>query len=429
MSQLSPPPDDLIAIVDDPNEAGQRIPMIAATGQAVGEFVDAAHGLSVDETLAGTERAGLDRDSVDALLVYCAERRCADTAATCPGCRLRAEALGWHDLSGFLADHARIELEDEDTQLTGKGSRTARFATLVELNETWSGREYWFFARRVLRKLRHGLRRSGVKLATFADDGETPAVVLVEPQLADNIGMVARAMGNFGLDSLRLVAARDGWPNEKARVAASGANYIIDAATHHDSLEDALAEDHWVCATTARQRDMRKPVMTPAQAAEEMAKRIAAGQRCSMIFGRESSGLSSDEVARADAIVMIPVNTRFASLNLAQAVLLLGYSFMLTGDRYTLGRVTRHEKPTTTGVSFGRDTPATKRELDGLFEHLEGELDRRGFFVPAHRKPTVVRNLRTMLARVELSAQEVRTLRGIVATLTQRSPRDPEPEN
>ena len=146
----------------------------------------------------------------------------------------------------------------------------------------------------------------------------------MEPQLADNIGMVARACANFGLDDLRLVNPRDGWPNEKARIAASGANYIIDDAQRFATLDESIADLNWVAATTARQRDLRKPVLTPEQAIAEMRTRIGRGERCGILFGRERNGLETTEVANADALIMIPVNSRFASLNLAQAVLLIG---------------------------------------------------------------------------------------------------------
>ena len=153
-------------------------------------------------------------------------------------------------------------------------------------------------------------------------------LILVRPQLADNIGMVARAMANFGLEHLRLVEPRDGWPNEKARIAASGANFIIDGAEAFAGFEAALAGLNWVCATTARQRDLAKAVLTPEQAVEEMLAALGQGQRCGIVFGPERNGLETGEVANADAVVMAPVNPNFASLNLAQAVLLLSYEWM-----------------------------------------------------------------------------------------------------
>lgn len=416
------------APVDVRTVSGWQVPVVAGkapTGDSsVGEFVARLHEEPVSALEDGALGTSLSRAQLDDVLVFCAERACEASGATCPNCRLRANALGHLSIKDFIADHAEIRLIAEDARIQGPGERTAAFEGFEAFQRDWAGQEVWFLARRVLRKLRHGLRRSGVNVAPLAGAGETPSVVLVEPQLADNIGMVARAMGNFGLDDLRLVAPRDGWPNEKARVAASGANAIIDAAAAHDAVTDAIADLNWVCATTARQRDLRKPVMTPQQAAEEMSRRIADGQRCGVLFGRESSGLASNDLVDADAIVMIPVNSRFASLNLAQAVLLLGYQFMLTTDRATLGRVTTYETPREAGVNLGGAQPATKSDLAGLFDHLEGALEAAGFFVPAHRKPTVMRNLRTMLTRMAPTAKEVRTLRGVVATLS-RPPRQP----
>jgi tRNA/rRNA methyltransferase len=246
-----------------------------------------------------------------------------------------------------------------------------------------------------------------------------PVIILVEPQLGENIGMCARAMGNFGLTRLRIVNPRDGWPNEKARIAASGANYIIDDARAYDTLEASIGDLNWLAATTARQRDLRKPVMTPEQAIAEMRTRIARGERCGILFGRERNGLETSEVANADALIMIPVNSRFASLNLAQAVLLLGYEWMRGDPGRSLGRVTTFERPLSEGLYLGRDRLATKEELLGFFEHLERELEAQGFFNPEHRRPTVVQNLRSLLSRIGATDQEVRTLRGIVATLAQ----------
>jgi tRNA/rRNA methyltransferase len=148
-----------------------------------------------------------------------------------------------------------------------------------------------------------------------------------------------------------------------------------------------------------------------------MRTRIAKGERCGVLFGRERNGLETAEVANADALVMIPVNTRFASLNLAQAVLILGYEWMRTSESQSLGRVTTYETPIAAGLNLGADRLATKEELVGFFEHLERELDRLGFFNPPHRRSAVARNLRTMFSRMGATEQEVRTLRGIVATL------------
>jgi tRNA/rRNA methyltransferase len=239
----------------------------------------------------------------------------------------------------------------------------------------------------------------------------------VRPQLADNIGMVARAMANFGLSELRLVAPRDGWPNEKARIAASGANAIIDDADSFPDFGAALTGLNWVCATTARQRDLVKPILTPAQAVEEMRRRFAEGQRCGILFGPERNGLETEEVANADAVVMAPVNPSFASLNLAQAALLLSYEWMKQSGGGTLGRVTTYEQPVEAGLRTRGYPPASKQELLGFFQHLERELDAQGFFSSPEKRPSMVQNIRTMFTRMGATEQEIRTLRGIVKAL------------
>ncbi len=247
-----------------------------------------------------------------------------------------------------------------------------------------------------------------------------PAVVLVNPQLGENIGTAARAMGNFGLDDLRLVDPRDGWPNKRAGETASGADWIIEGARVHDDLPAALADCHFVYATTARPRGMVKQVVTPAEAAADMRARAGRGEKTAILFGRERWGLDNDEIALADVIVMAPVNPDFASLNIAQAVLLVGYEwFKLTAS--SIGQATP-ELPATEGPGLKMpDTrPATKAELGGLFDHLETELDASGFFKSRANRPTMVRSLRNLLQRAELTEQEVRTLRGVVASLVRQ---------
>ncbi|MCB1519213.1 MAG: RNA methyltransferase [Hyphomicrobiaceae bacterium] len=243
------------------------------------------------------------------------------------------------------------------------------------------------------------------------------SVILMEPQIAENVGMVARAMANFGLDEMRVVNPRDGWPSEKARAVASGAAAIVDGAGVHADLTSAIGDLNWVAATTARQRDLRKPILTPEQAAAEMRRRIGEGQRCGMLYGRERNGLETSEVANADAIVMIPVNAKFASLNLAQAVLLNGYAWLGSGEGATLGRKTRNDRRIGSGLHLGHDVPAKHDEIEGFFGHLEEALEQKGFFTPPERRHVTVRNLRSLFLRAGLTAQEVRTLRGIVATL------------
>ncbi|MEL6372659.1 MAG: RNA methyltransferase [Pseudomonadota bacterium] len=247
-----------------------------------------------------------------------------------------------------------------------------------------------------------------------------PAVVLVRPQLGVNIGSAMRAMANFGLDDLRLVAPREGWPNEHAMKAASRAETCLQPVAVHDDTPAALADLHWVCATTARQRDLSTPVMTPEGVVSEMRARQAAGQKCGMLFGPERAGLANADLAGADALVMIPVMPKFASLNLAQAVLLMGYEWVRQGGDATLGRVSTYERPREAGVQHGWRRPATKAEVHGLFDHLEGALDEKGYFFPPEKRPTMVQNLRTMLTRSQPSEQEVRTWRGIIAAFTKR---------
>jgi tRNA/rRNA methyltransferase len=394
-------------------------PVLGPRDTRVAEVVHACHSASIDQGLEALAIPDLNRSTLGPILQYCASLQCVADQATCPGCKRRTEAQGIDTLDQYILSKKEVIVGDGRVRLKGEGTETITTPCLETLVKQWSGENYWFWARRVIRKLRHGLRRAHMRGEPVAAEGETPSIILMEPQLADNIGMVARACANFGLDDLRLVHPRDGWPNEKARIAASGANYIIDDARAFGTLEESIADLNWIGATTARQRDLRKPVLTPEQAIAEMRTRIGRGERCGVLFGRERNGLETSEVANADAFIMIPVNSRFASLNLAQAVLLTGYEWMRSDAGRSLGRVTTYEKPLAEGLYMGRDRPATKDELFGLFEHLERELDANGFFNPAHRKAVVSQNVRTLLTRLNATEQEVRTLRGIVATLAQ----------
>ena len=229
-------------------------------------------------------------------------------------------------------------------------------------------------------------------------------MVLVRPQLGENIGAAARAMLNFGLTELRLVAPRDGWPNKAALAMASGADAIVESATLFPTLEAALADRHFVAATTARVRELEKPVLEPQVAAGALRSRHEAGEATALVFGPEAAGLTNDEAALADVFITIPTNPAFASLNLGQAVLILGYAWFGARAR---PQPARQAAP-----------PATKAELFGLFDHLERELDRLGFLHPPEKKPAMMRNLRTMLSRAGFTEQDVRTLRGVVAALT-----------
>ena len=247
---------------------------------------------------------------------------------------------------------------------------------------------------------------------------QSPAIILVEPQLGENIGMAARAMANFSLTDLRLVAPREAWPNKDAYSAAAGARWVIDGARVYENVSEAIADLHFVCATTARSRDNVKQVLAPQSAASQMRKRIRAGQRCGIMFGCEQAGLENDHIALADIMVMAPVNPRFASLNLAQAVLIMGYEWLKQEESGVLGRETAFDGPAREGVQMLRTRPATRGEMAGLFEHLERELDASGFLRPPEKRPQMVRNLRNMFQRMGASEQEVRTLRGVLSSLT-----------
>ena len=238
-----------------------------------------------------------------------------------------------------------------------------------------------------------------------------PAVILCEPQLGENIGTAARAMANFGLTDLRIVNPRDGWPNEKARDASARANHIIDAVQVFDTVEEAVADLRFLFATTARSRELVKLVRGPVEAAETLVRFGTDGLATGILFGRERWGLNNDEIALSDEIVTLPVDPKFSSLNIAQAVLVLAYEW--------------RQKATVGALPFGADEemPAPKQELIRLFEHLEGALDKERYFRPDHRKPAMVLALRGIFQKAALSEQEVRTLRGVVASLEGRKTR------
>ncbi len=252
---------------------------------------------------------------------------------------------------------------------------------------------------------------------------EAPAIILVEPQLGDNIGAAARAMANFGLGELRLVCPRDGWPSESARAFAANAAPVIDKALIFQSVEDAIADLHFIMATTARPRGMVKPVASPQTAMAETFARTNARQNCGVLFGKESSGLVNDHVALADWVVMAPVHPRFASINLAQAVLLVGYEWRKQSEEMQLGRQTAFDGPAREGMPEFASHPAAQADLNGLFDDLERELDASGFLRPPEKRGAMVRNIRNMIKRMNPTDQDVRTLRGIVASLTRRHER------
>ncbi len=231
-----------------------------------------------------------------------------------------------------------------------------------------------------------------------------PVIILVEPQLGENIGMVARAMLNCGLTKLRLVEPRDGWPSEKAQAAASGADIVLDGAQVFETTAAAVADLERLYAATARPRGMVKTVVTPRQAALEMhaAPQAATG----ILFGPERSGLINDDIALADAALAVPLNPTFASLNLAQAVLLAGYEWYQACA----------ERPARS-LETNAAAPASKSELINFFERLEGALDETGFLLPVEKRPRMVRNLRNLFGRIEATQAEVDTLHGIISAL------------
>ncbi|MCP4381611.1 MAG: RNA methyltransferase [Hyphomicrobiales bacterium] len=241
-------------------------------------------------------------------------------------------------------------------------------------------------------------------------DNLAPAVILVAPQLGENIGTAARAMANFGLTRLRLVRPRDGWPNEKARAAASGANHVIDTARIFETLADAVADLAFVYATTARAREVAKPVAGPHEAGARLRALARANSATGVIFGPERAGLNNDDLSHADEIVTFPVDPTFSSINIAQSVLLIGYEWRRSG--LTAGDA---------GLPFTLDRElAPKADLFRLFDHLESSLDASGFFRPPEKRTHMVEGLRSILQRAELSEQEVRTLRGVIASLERR---------
>ncbi len=225
-------------------------------------------------------------------------------------------------------------------------------------------------------------------------------------------------MANFGVTDLRIIAPRDGWPSESATAAAAGADHVIDNAQVFDTVAEAVADIHKLYATTARPRDMVKEVMTPEKAARESCAVMQAGQNIGFLFGAERAGLHNDEIAIADTIVMAPVDPNFASLNLAQAVLLMSYEWRKAAAQDTLGRITEFDGPEREGLHLRGSKPASKSDMMGLFEHLETELDESGFLKPPEKRPGMIRNLRNMFVRMGATEQEVKTLRGVVASLT-----------
>jgi tRNA/rRNA methyltransferase len=229
----------------------------------------------------------------------------------------------------------------------------------------------------------------------------TPVIVLVRPQLGQNIGKAARAMLNFGLTDLRLVAPRDGWPNPDAGPSASGADLVLEQARVFDTTQDAIADCSTVLASTVRRRDLVMPVVGPPEMADLI---VGSSGRSAILFGPERSGLETEEVALANAIVTVPINPEFASLNLAQAVILLAYEW---SKRSELAQPTSKEL----------EDPAPHGELEGLIGQLDGELVAKGYFHPPSRTQATRNTIRTIFTKTGWSSREVKAVRGIIRAL------------
>lgn len=233
-----------------------------------------------------------------------------------------------------------------------------------------------------------------------------PVVILDRPQMAENIGAVARVMANFGLDGLRLVTPRDGWPQERSWTTASGADWVLDGTQVFDSVAAAVADLNTVFATTARPRETRQPVRTPREASRLLYDDAASGRKVGLVFGGERAGLETSDIALCQGIVTIPIDPRHQSLNLAQAVAINGYEW----------RTLVLDAPP---PNFREGEPPASGALQlGLYEHLERELDAAGFFHPPEKMRSMSQNLRVMLGRAAFTEQEVATFRGVITALS-----------
>ncbi|MEP5759322.1 MAG: RNA methyltransferase [Litoreibacter sp.] len=245
---------------------------------------------------------------------------------------------------------------------------------------------------------------SGTDHAAQADwGGPQPVVVLVRPQMGENIGSAARGMWNFGLEHMRLTSPRDGWPNPAATATASGAARVLDQVGVFETTADALADMNYVFATTARSRDLTKPVVSPERAMEQARAKIAEGQKVAILFGPERAGLENADVAQADALISVPVNPGFASLNLAQCVLLVAYEWC---------RQTKEVTPEV--MEMAGTTHATHQEVGALYSHFVEKLDAAGFFFPEHKADSMRLNLRNMLSRLPMTQADIQTFHGML---------------
>lgn len=239
--------------------------------------------------------------------------------------------------------------------------------------------------------------------------GPQPSFILVRPQMGENIGGAARAMWNFGLDRMRIIAPRDGWPNQKAVVMASGAGRLLDEAMIFENTPDALADCNYVFATTARHRDLTKPIMTPERAMDHARALIAKGQKVGVMFGPERAGLENEDIVRANAIISVPVNPGFASLNLAQCVLLMAYEWR---------RENAGVPPEV--VAMANTEFASGVEIEKLGDHYEQRLDESGFFYPLAKAASMKLNLRNMWSRMPMTRADVQMMHGMLRQLLRK---------
>lgn len=233
-----------------------------------------------------------------------------------------------------------------------------------------------------------------------------PVVILANPQMAENIGAAARVMANFDLTELRLVAPRDGWPQERAFVNAAGADWVLTEARIFTSVAEAIADLNVTLATTARTRETQLPILSPRDGAARLLGAASQGWRCGVLFGAERAGLETSDIALTQGIITMPVGQRFRSLNLAQAVAICSYEWAMAREG---------PPPPRARIDY---IPAEQGEMEGLYRHLETELDAAGFFHPPEKRAGMERNLRVALGRAGLTSQEVRTMRGVVTALS-----------
>ena len=233
-----------------------------------------------------------------------------------------------------------------------------------------------------------------------------PYFVLVRPQMGENIGASARAMWNFGLEQMRVVAPRDGWPSTRAVAMASGAGRLLDAAQHFDGVSQAVGDTSFVFATTARGRGLTKPILAPEEAMRQAAEKIAQGQKVAVLFGPERAGLENEDIAGANALISVPVNPDFPSLNLAQCVLLMAYEWRRAQGQVELAR-----------MELAKTQWAEAIEVEKLAQHYEERLDDAGFFFPEAKAPGMKVNLRNMWSRFSLTRADVQMLHGVLRQL------------